>query len=228
MADKCRSRGRETAVTPISRPMDDGRLSYEFLLTKAARRFHVATEVRVSLIPEGDVPVNQSAEPDISELTGLQDSRDADEEDPFGHGALLYQPHTPMGMSGHAIPDRSVAQTADIEVQLDEALACDQEAVYVTAEPPTASASTPDSTLNGAHATHVLTRTAHVVWCRVCGRHAAIRLGVGLQRPCVGFAAGAYPARIIRLRERRHPISGQPLDASTPLALEDPVAISEK
>ena len=49
-----------------------------------------------------------------------------------------------------------------------------------------------------AHASHKLRRTKHVVWCAVCGRHAAIRLGSGLIQRCRGHADGAYPARLRR------------------------------
>ena len=59
-----------------------------------------------------------------------------------------------------------------------------------------------------AHASHKLRRTKQVVWCAVCGRHAAIRLGTGLLQRCRGHADGAYPARLRRLKEGRHPISG--------------------
>ena len=63
----------------------------------------------------------------------------------------------------------------------------------------------------GAHVSHVLTRTASVVWCRVCGRHAAVRLGVGLKQPCPDIADGAYPKRIERLRARLRPVTAASL-----------------
>ena len=62
-----------------------------------------------------------------------------------------------------------------------------------------------------AHASHSLRRCAHVVWCEHCGRHAATRLGSGLLNTCRGTATGAYPARIARLKEGRHPVSGMRL-----------------
>ena len=60
----------------------------------------------------------------------------------------------------------------------------------------------------GAHQTHVLRRTGNIVWCVTCGRHAAIRLGVGLIKPCRGEATGGYPTRIARLKVGCHPMSG--------------------
>ena len=150
-------------------------------------------------------------EPVRSELADLQGTWNEDEEDPFGHGALLDEPQTPMGVGGDAAPDRSSAQTETIEEALGTVPECHQRETRETIELPNASANSPENALQGAHASHVLTRTAHVVLCRICGRHAAVRLGVGLQRPCAGFATGAYPARIARLREQRHPVTGRPL-----------------
>ena len=72
-------------------------------------------------------------------------------------------------------------------------------------------AEVPETQRPGAHASHALRRTAHLVWCTLCGRHAAIRLGVGLQGECKGMADGAYPARLARLRRGCHPISGAPI-----------------
>ena len=67
------------------------------------------------------------------------------------------------------------------------------------------SSSTPST---GAHASHHLRRTGNVIWCRLCGRHAAIRLGIGLIRPCRGAATGCYPSRIARLQSGQHPVTG--------------------
>ena len=64
----------------------------------------------------------------------------------------------------------------------------------------------------GAHESHKLSRKAHVVWCRLCGRHAVTRLGVGLRNECRGEATGVYPSRLQRLRQRLHPVTAVPLD----------------
>ena len=61
---------------------------------------------------------------------------------------------------------------------------------------------------SGAHRSHSLRRTGNIVWCDVCGRHAAIRLGIGLIKPCRGEATGGYPTRIARLKRGQHPVSG--------------------
>eukprot|EP00927_Polykrikos_kofoidii_P065835 TRINITY_DN61551_c0_g1_i1.p1 TRINITY_DN61551_c0_g1~~TRINITY_DN61551_c0_g1_i1.p1 ORF type:complete len:278 (-),score=13.31 TRINITY_DN61551_c0_g1_i1:73-906(-) len=62
--------------------------------------------------------------------------------------------------------------------------------------------------LEAAHQSHALSKTRPIVWWRVCGRHAACRLGVGLKRPCVGTASGVYPTRLSRPKARLGPISG--------------------
>ena len=62
----------------------------------------------------------------------------------------------------------------------------------------------------GAHPSHALRRTAHIIWCAHCGRHAATRLGVGLMRQRRGVAEGAYPTRIQRLKSGLSPTTGDP------------------
>ncbi len=47
-----------------------------------------------------------------------------------------------------------------------------------------------------------------IVWCRLCGRYAARRVGVGLAQPCNGLAAGAHATHLHRLRQGRHPLTG--------------------
>ena len=67
----------------------------------------------------------------------------------------------------------------------------------------------------GAHGSHVLRRSADLVWCQHCGRHAASRLGTGLINACRGVATGGYPSRIVRMMSGRHPITWRPLSQST-------------
>ena len=112
------------------------------------------------------------------------DGQASDEEDPFGHGGQLdeEQPH-PWGVCGHAALHGDAVRSDE---QSNEAIGPEG----ITRHCGTASLLPEESedrgSLLGAHQSHVLTRTAHVVWCRVCGRHAALRLGIGLQRPFVG------------------------------------------
>ena len=206
-------------MTPIAR-LDDGRLSCAYLQTKAAHRVHFETEEqRTVLLPVGNARKYESTEPGIYDLISLQDHNvGTDEEDPFGHGALLDETQAaPTGACGHAALEGGLAQSvATVAVDAGNGPGMHhQEAVSVATPSSLAPREVADDVLPGAHTTHVLTRTAHVVWCRVCGRHAVVRLGVGLQRPCVGIAVGAHPARIERLRSRKHPVTGFPLCEST-------------
>ena len=193
----------------MARPVDDGRISRAFLQSKAARQVCDGRD------DTADGPVARSSALDSPVvLVGSVNQAGAcvflsDDEDPFGHGGLLDEPQPlPRGVGGNATPRG--------EARLDERVSEVTGPEVVSNEPSTVLPSVPAgqeaaAALLGAHESHVLTRTAHVVWCRVCGRHAAIRLGIGLQRPCVGQATGAYPARIERLRGRRHPVTAEPL-----------------
>ena len=62
-----------------------------------------------------------------------------------------------------------------------------------------------------AHASHQLRQSAHVVWCRLCGHFASLRIGVGLTRACPGVAKGVYASRLKRLKLMQHPVTAQPL-----------------
>ncbi len=52
--------------------------------------------------------------------------------------------------------------------------------------------------------------TGHVVWCKICGRYAIDR-SIGIAASCQGPARGVYVSRLRRLRQGRHPLSGQPI-----------------
>ena len=119
----------------------------------------------------------------------FETSEDEDLDDPFGFAAMGFD-NEPA-----AAPVAAAASpTANAHVGPAEAL-------------PVAIGPWPSS----AHESHSVTRIGHVIWCRRCGRHAAVRLGVGLLKPCCGLAAGAHLARIARLQVGRHPVSGDPL-----------------
>ena len=153
---------------------------------------HLDTEEQKSRhVSVAFIGMSVSTEPSIGELTGFHDrSCDADEEDPFGHGACMDEPQTLAGVCGHATLVREFAQTVAVDVDVGTGPGQYQDTVSEATLPSAVSRQATDGGLHGAHTSHVLTRTAHVVWCRVCGRHAALRLGVGLQRPCVGIAVG--------------------------------------
>ncbi len=55
---------------------------------------------------------------------------------------------------------------------------------------------------------HQLRMTGPIIWCQRCGRYASRRLGKALKLECGGAATGAYATRVTRLREGRHPITG--------------------
>ncbi len=58
---------------------------------------------------------------------------------------------------------------------------------------------------------HALRITGPVIYCEKCGRYATRRIGRALKNACVGFASGAYGARLARLRTGLHPITSVPL-----------------
>ncbi len=58
---------------------------------------------------------------------------------------------------------------------------------------------------------HSLFITGSVVWCGLCGRYAARRLGAALKRQCPGRADGAASTQLVRLRAGRHPLTGKAL-----------------
>ncbi len=58
---------------------------------------------------------------------------------------------------------------------------------------------------------HRLTVTADVIWCRICGHHAASTVR-SLAKPCTGPAKGPYVSRLKRLRSGLHPVTKQPLE----------------
>ncbi len=58
---------------------------------------------------------------------------------------------------------------------------------------------------------HSLFITGSVIWCGLCGRYAARRLGAALKRQCPGRADGAAATQLARLRAGRHPLTGRPL-----------------
>ncbi len=80
-------------------------------------------------------------------------------------------------------------------------------------EPQPAGALSRDGRVQGdwGHGHRIAVR-AGLAWCDLCGRYAAQRVAAGLARPCPGSARGAYAARLRRLREGLHPLTGISLD----------------
>ena len=198
MAARARLAGRQFAIGKRSSPVDDGALSKAFLRSKAAQP-HVPTQRDIMVADvsqsadDGHVSVMEGVEPDV-QVQALSPSAwppfsfdDEMEDDPFGHQLLGLDDYDGM-----------------VDVPRQAMTAAGEECELALATP------APLRQL-GAHNSHQLCHTAQVVWCRRCGRSAVSRLGVGLLRPCRGSAEGAYPARIRRLRDCRHPIIGAPL-----------------
>ncbi len=58
---------------------------------------------------------------------------------------------------------------------------------------------------------HKLRITGSVIWCCVCGNHAARRLGKALKTDCPGGASTANQTRLSRLKQGLHPLTSRPL-----------------
>ncbi len=56
---------------------------------------------------------------------------------------------------------------------------------------------------------HRIAYTANLAWCRLCGYYATRRVGIGLSRPCRGEPTRSYTTALRRLREGRHPRTGE-------------------
>ena len=193
MADRAGIWGREFAAhdKPVAR--DDGALPFGFLRSKGAEK--ISKDDTGTFRPEevdhghmsSHVATMDMDRPDLfDELPPSVAGDDPSDEDPFGHVAL--------GMYGVGLSLPAAPVYNEPPATLDVPEACEGQ------EAP-----------RRAHATHKLRRHAQVVWCQVCGRSAVSRLGIGLVGPCKGTAEGAYPARLKRLNEGLHPLTGAPL-----------------
>ena len=119
MADICRFGGREAVVTPISRPIHDGRLPLAFLQSKAAQRLHSnvvessSFPIRVACSGGGSGAVATLGVIDPGGMVIRDCLSEVKDEDLFGHGAQLDEPRTlPMGAGGHAAPSGGALQTS--------------------------------------------------------------------------------------------------------------------
>ena len=124
------------------------------------------------------------------------------EEDPFGHLA-----------GGFDDPPLVVNDGASAAAEMPHAPHAAASGVVVPSAAEGSNGSRGAAPDTSIHVSHSLRNTAGAVWCTHCGRSAITRIGVGLLRPCRGFADGAYPARMERYLAGRHPLSGLPLRA---------------
>ena len=183
MGTRCRIAGRVRGLSPGAASFDDGAILIAVLRAEGAERFFPQQGGTVPEVQSAGVEGHVATQSSMPQVFGSDH-----EEDPFGHAQLGFD--NDDGVLPVSEPQQCPA--ADRPEAPHDAVALE--------EP------------QGAHRSHVLSKVGHLVWCTRCGRHAAVRLGIGLIRPCKGVATGAYPSRIARLRSRRHPISGALLD----------------
>ena len=193
MADRAGIWGREFAVhdKPVAR--DDGVLSFSFLRSKGAEKImkddvntFCPQEVGRGHTSSHDAMTHMDLSDFFDEMPPSVDGDDLSDEGPFGHVTLGMDGVELPSLAAHAIHGPSTAEGAPGPPEEQE-------------------------TVRGAHTTHQLRRHAHVVWCQLCGRSAVARLGSGLIGRCRGTAKGAYPARLRRLNQGLHPLTGVPI-----------------
>ena len=189
---------REFARPSTHSQPDDGTIT---LATSVAKGAHRVSRVVVAAPPALDLDVVVSGHAGANEEAlpaALLDTRrqlqdyeqmSENEDDPFGHALLGFDDNPPF------------APCAD--VPLSSILGLGELATLPSLAGHQRSA--------GAHASHALGKTGHVVSCKHCGRHAAVRHGVSLIRHFRGTAGGVHPSCIQRLRLGRHPVSGDVL-----------------
>ena len=203
MGTRCAIVGRERAVSTDKAAFDDGAIAMTTLFAFGAEKAYACDDGSVSApVPAGPAGGHAAGHQDdrqegvmraqtTSSTSGrLQSTSFApavnhasqtieDEEgDPFGHGPLGFDEPFTSVRLAEPAPGMSASTSGGVQ------------------RPP------------GAHSSHSLRRTGNIVWCAICGRHAAIRLGIGLIKPCRGVAIGGYPSRIARLKVGRHPVTG--------------------
>ena len=223
MGQRCKIEGREHAKSNARLAYDDGAIPLAVLHSKLAYRVLRSSDTEPlpgsdasghGHITPGRVPYTSLDVP--PEIEALPSPYPLEDEDPFGHmleGFDNAPSATAAAPSIHAAPAVTVVEQQKPGTDVPNFSQVEDEDpfghIHLGFDSPTAQV--PETQRTGAHASHALRRTAHLVWCTLCGRHAAIRLGVGLQGECKGMADGAYPARLARLRRGCHPISGAPI-----------------
>ena len=204
MSERCALRGRQQAMPPTRGPLDDGAISFAQLTARGARELPGREIVAPPTpITEGGgyaSSTNDAHESSFRQADLPEQLSDPEYEDgPFGYGNLGFDDPEAVreGPTATASSTRGDDGTGDRAESEQERVS-----MSIHEKPP------PQQRLT-AHESHALRKAGHIVWCSRCGRHAAVRLGSGLLQECRGVAAGAYPARIRRLLDNRHPISGE-------------------
>ena len=209
MSERCLIQGRQQAIQPLKGFDDDGAIAYADLAARGANRIDLddaqptsgtSTEAGGYAVSPPESYDHLGSSTENQQRYALTMSLD---EDPFGHNHLGFDD------SG----DAAHVEAASLHVADDCPSVMGNPQGDLAANAVVDTGSDPIAQLVGqqrqiAHASHSLRRSGHVVWCFRCGRHAAVRLGIGLLQECRGFADGAYPARIRRLIDRRHPVTG--------------------
>ena len=182
MGARCGVAGRELAKNPGPCSYDDGCISMATLHMHGAEKVFFG-QAGQSQYPSSTVGGHATVQVENAPAAQMLPSDYREEDDPFGHIAL--------GMDDALQPRVAPSVVSDPPQPQNEVVQ--------------------QSSAKGAHSSHLLRRSSQVVWCAVCGRHAAARLGRGLLNPCRGVATGGYPSRLARLRAGCHPMTGERL-----------------
>ena len=206
---RSRVSSRTSSMDPLT--YDNGNVPLAFLHERLAVKIYAPQLEFEGGVPRPPLPpeVEVHASPGLEERPPSIASES--EEDPFGHlqAGLGDSPAVVSSNAGMAAGTPCIPPVVDPGVSEESAAGDGIALQHVTGD------------AGPIHASHSLRTTAGAVWCSHCGRSAITRIGVGLLRPCRGFADGAYPARMERLRAGRHPVSGRPLRAEDVLATLD-------
>ena len=202
MGARCAIQGREREISTDPSALDDGAISLAELHSKCRTRLQATApeDLSVDVVAGGNAatpvdaseqgPTYQPREEDLAFAVAWE----APEDDPFGYAALGFDDDearaTPRAEMGAGL-----AGGANNGV---EALAIEQRKAHGA------------SFAHGAPFARPAPCSPHCVvqpLRAACSRAA----GSGLIGRCRGEATGAYPARIARLRDKKHPTTGEPI-----------------
>ena len=184
MVDRAKVRHRLLARPPLRAATDDGAVSYSALRSRGAALMMQEPEPFVTDRQGSGYAARESYSSEVIPVLAEEELPPS----PFGEDPF---DEDPFGFANFGMDDGERAGRPHTDD------------VPVVAEAPD------PQRPHAAHASHRLRQTLHILWCQACGRSAIQRLGVGLLRPCCGVASGSYPARIRRLTEGRHPVTGE-------------------